>query len=190
MEKPEESSISSLKRSVEAVFGRCPQSPSDFDRLSSLIYERCRETAATSTLKRIWGYVKSNHVPTFTTLSVLARYAGFRDWNSFLSHLREGGNDSGFTAGSMVVAAEEPLHATFRVEWAGGKSCTLRKIADPCRFEVVEAGNIKLKAGDIVNISSLATGEKFLATGCIRNNVSLGTYTGAIKEGISSISRP
>ncbi|MDE6017905.1 MAG: hypothetical protein K2G85_03725, partial [Muribaculaceae bacterium] len=76
-----------LKQAVEETFGRTPGSPSDFDTLSYQILSYTNDKLGVSTLKRFWGYVKSTHIPTRTTLSVLARYAGYRDWDSFCSQV-------------------------------------------------------------------------------------------------------
>lgn len=57
----------------------------DFDQLSDRIFEKTEARLSVSTLKRIWGKVKYDHSPTTATLNVLARYAGFEGWRSFLS---------------------------------------------------------------------------------------------------------
>lgn len=181
-----------LKERVEAEFGHTPLSPSDFDKLSARIQSRCGESVAVSTLKRLWGYVKNPFSPTFTTLSVLCRYAGYRDWHSFCAQIPAAASvddESGFTDDRVIVAADEPVGLTLRLEWPGGKCCVIRKTADPSQFEIIEATAIKLRAGDMVNIDMIVVGERFVATHCTRGSQPLGTYHGAIKGGVTTVAR-
>ena len=75
--------IEKLKQAIEKKAGRTMRSPVDFDRLSYLIHENIREQISPSTLKRFWGYVSSSHMPRYSSLSTLARYIGYPDWDAF-----------------------------------------------------------------------------------------------------------
>ena len=75
--------IEKLKQAIEKKAGRTMRSPVDFDRLSYLIHENIREQISPSTLKRLWGYVSSSHMPRYSSLSTLARYIGYPDWDAF-----------------------------------------------------------------------------------------------------------
>ncbi|HAP28552.1 MAG TPA: hypothetical protein DCR26_00410 [Porphyromonadaceae bacterium] len=181
-----------LRIAVEHKFGSSPGFPSDFDRLADEIDAVVGQRIGVSTLKRIWGYVQSSHTPTYTTLSLLSRYLGHRDWISFCNSLRdmdEPGNDSKFTTLSVVFLGDEPIGATFQLEWDAGKGCVIRKIANPSRFEILEARNIKLMAGDTSTIQTLALGQSMYAAHCCRGRHELGTYVGARNGGLLSIKR-
>lgn len=78
--------IEKLKQAIEKKAGRTMRSPVDFDRLSYLIHENIREQISPSTLKRLWGYVSSSHMPRYSSLSTLARYIGYPDWDAFCQH--------------------------------------------------------------------------------------------------------
>lgn len=59
----------------------------DFERLSERIFEETRVSLSPSTLKRVWGRVRYDSLPTATTLDALARFAGFTAWREFrLAH--------------------------------------------------------------------------------------------------------
>ena len=75
--------IAALCKAIETAIGRRILTPKDFDFLSQLIEERCGEHMGTSTLKRVWGYVPSSSMPRRSTLDILAKMAGKRDWNDF-----------------------------------------------------------------------------------------------------------
>jgi hypothetical protein len=55
----------------------------DFEILNELILEKTRVSLSASTLRRIWGRVEYNHLPSTTTLDTLARFAGFENWRTF-----------------------------------------------------------------------------------------------------------
>ena len=61
--------IENLKREIGLKFGRTIESAADFDMLSIAIQQATSETISPSTLKRIFGYVKSDAEPSATTLS-------------------------------------------------------------------------------------------------------------------------
>src|ERR1700760_4808105 len=55
----------------------------DFEILNELIFEKTKISLSASTLRRIWGRVEYNHLPSGTTLDTLARFAGFESWRVF-----------------------------------------------------------------------------------------------------------
>ena len=75
--------IENLKREIGLKFGRTIESAADFDMLSIAIQQATSETISPSTLKRIFGYVKSDAAPSATTLSILSRYVGYTGWSDF-----------------------------------------------------------------------------------------------------------
>ena len=184
--KTEPDKLNHLREVVEETFGLKPVSPTNFDNLSYQIFSTTGHKVGVSTLKRFWGYVKSPYNATHTTLSVLARYAGYRDWDSFCSQYK-GDEDSDFSSSRLIVASELSLKCNVNVEWGSEKSLRLIKINQPNIFEVTESKNIKLLPGDILTIDTLIIGERFLARNCRRNGMDLGTYIGARKTGIKAI---
>src|SRR6201994_5021754 len=55
----------------------------DFEILNQLILEKTKVSLSASTLRRIWGRVEYNHLPSGTTLDTLAQFAGFESWRVF-----------------------------------------------------------------------------------------------------------
>lgn len=76
--------IIKLKQLVEDSIPRKIKTPADFVYLSGVIFERCGETISETTLKRIWGYIEGYDTTRFHTLSILARFVGYNDWDDFL----------------------------------------------------------------------------------------------------------
>lgn len=81
--------IEQLKSEVLARFGRTLDSPTDYDALSLSITESVGEQISVSTLKRLYGYDRRTTTPRPSTLSALARYAGYAGWSDFVEK-REG----------------------------------------------------------------------------------------------------
>ena len=55
----------------------------DFEALNELILQQTKVSLSASTLRRIWGRVEYNHLPSTTTLDTLSRFGGFESWRSF-----------------------------------------------------------------------------------------------------------
>ncbi|WPU96337.1 hypothetical protein SNE25_12490 [Mucilaginibacter sabulilitoris] len=55
----------------------------DFENLNLLIFKKTKVSLSASTLRRIWGRVEYNHLPSTTTLDTLAGFAGFENWRVF-----------------------------------------------------------------------------------------------------------
>jgi hypothetical protein len=56
----------------------------DFEMLNQLIFDKTKVSLSASTLRRVWGRVEYNHLPSGTTLDTLAVFAGFTNWRAFL----------------------------------------------------------------------------------------------------------
>ena len=72
-----------LRKDVEARFGTRPATPADFESLIAQIWLCLHENLALSTLERLWGYVEGANNTRLSTLNILARYVGSRDWNDY-----------------------------------------------------------------------------------------------------------
>ncbi len=55
----------------------------DFENLQDRILDHTGVSLSASTLRRIWGRVAYNSLPSTTTLDTLARFAGYESWRSF-----------------------------------------------------------------------------------------------------------
>lgn len=74
-----------LKREVELKLGKPLKTPNDFNELALKIKRTTGRDLSLSTIKRLWGYVHNAHTPRPTTLSVIARFVGYADWNAFMN---------------------------------------------------------------------------------------------------------
>lgn len=65
---------------------------SDFSAVSQQIFDATGKTVSDSTLKRIFGKKDAgeNYTPQLYTRNAIAEYLGFKDWQQFKIHLKEG----------------------------------------------------------------------------------------------------
>ncbi|WP_217604172.1 hypothetical protein [Chitinophaga sp. GbtcB8] len=56
----------------------------DFENLQQLILDETGVSLSASTLRRVWGRVTYNSLPSITTLDTLARFAGTANWRQFV----------------------------------------------------------------------------------------------------------
>ena len=75
--------IERLRTAVEQKLSRKICTPKDFEVLRVAVFQECHAMVSVSTLKRIWGYVQSDSSPRISSLTPLAQYAGYADWESF-----------------------------------------------------------------------------------------------------------
>ena len=79
----EELARTALCEALEAAIGRKMEKASDFDRMAEYVFEKTHEKVSTTTLKRLWGYLKEGSSPRESTLDILAQSLGEADWNAF-----------------------------------------------------------------------------------------------------------
>ncbi len=84
----ENPSYNKLIEEVRREFGRSIAGTSDYDELSLSIQEKTGRTLSTSTIKRLFGYVRYDSAPRMNTLNILAAYTGCKDWEEFENNLR------------------------------------------------------------------------------------------------------
>ena len=68
MTNTEETTVMLLCQAIEKVSGITLHTPSDYERLSSVIFDQQHITVSSSTLKRLWGYAGQEAHPRAFTL--------------------------------------------------------------------------------------------------------------------------
>lgn len=140
--------IIKLRKLVEESIPRKIKTPSDFMYLSGVIFERCRETISETTLKRIWGYIEGYDSTRFHTLSVLARFVGYKDWEEFL---KENSVDPSEYSEEIM---QKCLHSKnlnkgekIYFSWAPNRECIVEYKGNDI-FTILDSKNSKLLKGD------------------------------------------
>jgi len=176
-----------LKGAVERALGRSPATPADFASLAAEIASRSegRDAVSESTLKRLWGYVRSGHRPSTAVLSVLARFCGYTDWTHFENTPEA---DSGFLV--MTPLTPEMLREgdTVEITWTPDRSATLRYVGGR-EFEITASANSKLLPGDTLTATLFCRGYPMYATAIRRGSAVIPAYVAGRRGGLLTVSR-
>ena len=166
---------------VEKHYGRKLATTTDFESLSVLIEKETGELLSSSTLKRLYGYVSLNPVPRKSTLDILARYIGKRNYDNFCNDLR---NDPSFNSSffSSVTVYSDDLKPgdCLRIGWAPDRVVQLNYLGDG-EFEVESSVNASLIKGDRFRQVSFMLGYPLYVSRILRE----GEYTQAYVAGMN-----
>ncbi|MGN0187487.1 MAG: hypothetical protein ACI392_07075 [Paludibacteraceae bacterium] len=137
-----------LRQAIEASVNRPMRTPSDFEFLAGVIWERIHTQISSTTLKRLWGYIDGADVTRPSTLDVLSKFLGFEHWDLFVADVAaKSVVESEVLLGEGVRSSDVAIDDLVMVAWMPNRRCTFRCIA-PNTFEVVESENSKLHVGD------------------------------------------
>lgn len=177
--------IKELLRQVQNKLGRSLATPSDFDALLLAVMQTTGERMSISTIKRLVGYVNDSHEPSNATLSVLARYVGYRDWTDFTMQ----GEDPTSGSLSQEIVQSDHLHAGDEVEmqWRPNRYCRLKYLGNK-RFEVMEVrGSKRLSEGDTLDVMLFALGQPMMATNHEHNGTTKPFYIAGRTHGLTHL---
>ena len=179
--------IIQLRLDVEQRAGFRPSSPADFDTLILKIWEALHENIALSTLERLWGYVDGANNTRQSTLNLLARYVGAKDWRDYLEQLtkEEHGSSHPFIAEGVHTQDLQPGQQ-LEVTWLPNRRCVFRYLGD-MRFEVVESVNSKLSVGDTFTSSFFLIGQPLYIDQLIQNAQPPVSYVAGNNGGLQSV---
>lgn len=179
-----EGDVGSLRRHVETTAGMAVGTPKQFERLSEMIFSRTGVLLSPTTLKRIWNYLDEPVVPRRTTLDVLARFCGWRDFADF-----EGGNhpeiESGNVGGKVIHAGKDiGVGERLRLLWAPKRVCDIEYKGNMC-WKVVGSEGTRLKVGDTFSCPVIVSGEPLYLDNLIHEGSRPGVYVCGRKSGIA-----
>lgn len=179
--------IATLRQEIELSVKREMKSPADFDFLSDAIWERIHENISPTTLKRVWGYIGGSDSMRHSTISVLARFAGYTSWEDYMMSLAKRSDiESGVVFGDAVDARKLGANACIEVAWHPNRRCLFRHLS-ACRFEVVEAENSKLRVGDTFECIFFVKGEPLYLDNLIQEDRVPVSYVCGNKQGLSFV---
>ena len=189
MDRENKEALAALVRITNENLGYEPTTPTGFNDLSRQIQQITGDSLSLSSIKRIWGYIPYEGDFSTTTLNILARYNGLKDWESFKKSLEDNTNtddQSGFHDNAIIDTGKYRPGDRIELSWNDGKVCELECVG-PMRFRIVKSENIKLKTSDIVTVHTLCIGQPVYISDIIRGNIQFTAYVGAKKGGLLSI---
>lgn len=179
--------IQELLKRIEERTGIKPKSPADFSRLSDIVWESTHEPLSASTLKRLWGYFKSVGTIRNSTLVILSKFLGFKDWDDFLAHINQS-NGSDPIQSFHVKAEDLKVGDRITVSWKPNRRCTFRYIGNQ-QFIVEAAENSKLKTGNTFSCSVFILNAPLYLTNLVQNDNAPVTFVAGKKDGLCEVIR-
>jgi len=179
--------LQTLLDAVEKKYGRPIACTNDFNTLSVVLDYECHEVLSSATLKRLWGYVSLKTTPRKSTLDILSKYVGYKDFSDFrLSLFGKADDTSGYLETSYLSAEEVPQGRILRIGWEPNRLLRLRKTG-PSRFEVQESHNSKLREGDSFEISCFFKGLPLVLPTVTRDGETLPSYIAGKEKGLNLV---
>ena len=174
-----------LKNIVIRQLGRTLESPADFEYLSEQIQKAIGEYLSPTTLKRIFGHIPYDGQLRPTTLSILARYAGYNGWQDYLDKQHV---ESGFIASKRISSKELSKGQKISLAWNPDRECLIEYLGEE-RFVVLHAKNCKLQIGDQFTTIQFILGQPLTATNVVsvREQLQQDTYIAGAKTGLTKI---
>lgn len=180
-----ESTMEQLKQIVIQQIGRTLEAPADFEYLSEQIQKKTGEYLSPTTLKRVFGYIPYDGQLRPTTLSILARYAGYSGWQDYLDKQHV---ESGFIAAQRVVVKELNKGQKLSLAWNPDRECLIEYLGEG-RFVVLHAQKCQLQIGDQFTAMQFILGQPLTATEVVsvREARQQDTYIAGAKTGLTKI---
>ena len=163
--------ILELRQCIENSVNRKIQTPSDFDFLRGVIWDRTHEQISASTLKRLWGYIDGVDSARNSTLNVLSRTLGYKNWDNFLESLnQENASNSDLVVDAHSISSKDlNLNDKIQIAWQPNRVCILQYLNNET-FKVIDAQNSKLKVGDTFRCGLFILGEPVYINELRQNN--------------------
>lgn len=150
-----------LKRLRESV-GLDMTRSSDFDVLSQAIKDKTNENLGINTLKRLFGFKTEKVVPRLSTMDIIAKYLESPDYESLIKEIGDDADISIFAPIDCLEVDELEKGSQVRVTYDPNRVFMLTYLGDS-KFIVNDvAGSRNILKGDILTITQLAVGHRFV----------------------------
>lgn len=149
-----------LKEDVEKAFDKSLCTPKDFELLRETIYRQQHIVIGLSTLLRLWNYIEGNTKPRKSTLDILAKFLGYKDFADY-SHIKlpEDSSDSNAIM-ARGISVSEQLTQGDRLEltWRPDRVCVIEYMGNNF-FRIIAAEKTHLHVGDTFSCESIIEGK-------------------------------
>jgi hypothetical protein len=175
-----------LKEIITRQLGRSLESPRDFEYLSEQIQLATSEYLSPTTLKRIWGYIPQTSEPRTTTLSILARYMGYKGWQDYLTNSH---TESDFVTAKKIITKNLSVGQKIILAWNPDRECMIEYLGNN-RFVVLHAANAKMQVGDQFTATQFVLGQALTAMDYIavrEPNTRQDTYIAGAQSGLTKL---
>lgn len=190
--------MASLRAEIERVANRRMLTPIDFDFLSECIRDSVHQNVSSTTLKRVWGYVRDvdeNYIPGKYTLTVLARFVGCLDMDDFIRKHTNCRTEPAFGSesvesnryfGETLWSNDMPIGAIVELRWSPNRFVAIRHLSGN-RFVVEISENAKLRVGDEIECYTFTQNAPLYVGRIFSNNMPQSSYLAGARTGVRYI---
>lgn len=176
-----------LLSQVEKTYGRPIKTTTDFEALSVVMEQKIGEFLSASTLKRLWGYVSLNPSPRVSTLDILSRFIGHRNFEEFRKELRNAPIfESAFFSAETIDVRDLDPGCVIVVGWNPNRVVELKYLGD-YTFELISNENSQLQVGDRFTVSSFMLGFPLFISRVLRNGEYTESYVAGKIDGLNQL---
>lgn len=159
----------------------------DFEILAQAIKDKTKESLGVNTLKRLFGYKTDKVVPRLSTMDVIAQYLDCSDYETLIKDLGEDADISLFTPIDSIEVKDLDNGTQIRISYEPNRIFFLTYLGE-LQFIVNEVeGSKNIQKGDILVITQLAVGHRFVVSHVFREGEDLGSYEAAKFKGLKSV---
>ena len=174
-----------IRQEIETALNRQMKTPKDFEHLRDRIYARLHVLVSRTTLMRLWGYVDEDVQPRVSTLTILAQFLGYRDWEEYCQNaqLPKDQQSSPVMNRRLSVASDLVRGERIRLTWQPNRVCVVEHLSE-LSFRVISSENTRLRPGDTFQCSLIIEGEPLYIDHLIQGNRPAIAYVCGKKSGV------
>lgn len=174
-----------LKNDIETALGKRMVTPKDFEFLRERIYARLHVYVSRTTLMRIWGYVEEGVEPRKSTMDILSRFLGYKDWSEYQQNALLPKEQQSDPVMSRRISVVEDLHCGdgVRLVWQPDRVCDIEYQGE-LSFRVISSQNTRLVEGDTFQCSLIVEGEPLYLDHLVQQNLPPIAYVCGKKSGV------
>lgn len=179
--------VNYLLSKVEKKYGRRVATTTDYESLSVAIEIETNDLLSASTLKRIWGYVSEKPTPRLSTLDILSRYIGDKDFRQFCENLKTSDAfESTFFSAKCLTVSDLEIGKKVTIGWNPDRLVTLTYLGNS-EFEVIKSVNSKLKVGDKFQSTDFVLGSPLYIARILRDGAYTSPFIAGKNEGLNRV---
>lgn len=174
-----------LCKQIEESLHQRMRTPKDFEYLRECIYARLHVLVSRTTLMRVWGYLNEGVTPRTSTLSILAQFLGYRDWEEYHKNtlLPKDQQSSPVMNRRLSVLSSLVRGDRLRLTWQPDRVCDIEYLGD-LAFQVIASENTRLHVGDTFQCSLIVEGEPLYLDNLKQGNANSIAYVCGKKSGV------
>lgn len=173
-----------LCEAVEKTINLKMRTPKDFDYLREQIYQKLSVLISQTTLKRIWGYITEDSTPRDSSLTVLAQFAGFPDYETFCAEITDDDPPSAPILGMRLPVEELSVGDRIILRWDPLRVCVIEFLGQSA-FRVISSEKTRLQPDDTFSCSTIIEGEPMYLDNLVQGDHLPVGYVCGKKGGIS-----